>query len=57
VFDKSVLCSWECLQKETEKRGRGKTVREFQFQTVTVCFSFEETERGLRVEEASDMQV
>ena len=46
VFDRSVLCSWECLQKETEKRGRGKTVKEFQFQfqTVAVCFSFEETE-------------
>ena len=46
VFDRSVLCSWDCLHV---KRGRGKTVRkfQFQFQTVTllfVCFSFEETE-------------
>jgi hypothetical protein len=61
VFDRSVVCSWECLHV---KRGRGKTVTEFQFQFVTVtllfvCFSFEETEERAsctRVEEASDMQ-
>jgi hypothetical protein len=61
VFDRSVVCSWECLHV---KRGRGKTVTEFQFQFLTVtllfvCFSFEETEERAsctRVEEASDMQ-
>ena len=39
VFDRSVVCSWECLHV---KRGRGKTVREFhfQFQTVTILFVF-----------------
>ena len=44
VFDRSVLCSWECLHV---KRGRGKTVREFQFQfqTVTLLFQFRRDRR------------
>jgi hypothetical protein len=37
VFDRSVLCSWECLHV---KRGRGKTVKEFQFQFQTVTLLF-----------------
>ena len=58
MFDRSVLCSWECLHV---KRGRGKTVREFQFQFQTVTLLFvsvsKRQKRGRRVEEASDMQV
>ena len=45
MFERSGLCSWGCLQKETMKRGRGKTVR------VLVSVSKRE-KRGHRVEEA-----
>ena len=57
MFDRSVLCSWECLHV---KRGRGKTVKEFQFQFQTVTLLFvlvlKRQKRGRHVKEASDMQ-
>jgi hypothetical protein len=60
VFERSGLCSWGCLQKETVKRGRGKTVRR-RVSVFGVSVSVSKREkRGRRVEEASmefDMHV